>query len=440
MSRKLDRIGRFWCYSTRLNLDYLPDLSNFWWPGGQSQIISLPNEITAEIFIHYVDDSRTRSPMRLTWTCKLWREVAISTCGLWTCFRSHSASLLPSWLPRAGHLNLDLDITYDSTLEAQAVTQLLRRHSNQVRTLDVCLGLSRRVHDSVELDGPFPCLERLGVFDPKSVSTPPSPLYAPRLREVTFGELSLTRWRKSLPWTQITKLYLGTDKISPSTRQGRSGLRFHHLSPFATCASSLSNLIVPALERLTIVLASEPTDDSRIVSALIERSGCTLRSLELDLWFARKQSLDSFLEDVPLQSLRELTLRDPYGKDDAIEELLDYLTLRGLPNPPLPLLESFGIQGCQFHVHLPPVVDMLRSRMKEGAKLKKFQLSFGPSPDSEPRTDAEIFYQQEDCGIDAALDKLSDLRARGLEVDICSTVKWSTGSVIEALRGGDCLF
>ncbi|KAJ7618677.1 hypothetical protein FB45DRAFT_872076 [Roridomyces roridus] len=30
MSRKLDRIGRFWCYSTRLNLDYLPDLSNFW--------------------------------------------------------------------------------------------------------------------------------------------------------------------------------------------------------------------------------------------------------------------------------------------------------------------------------------------------------------------------------------------------------------------------
>ncbi|KAJ7613195.1 hypothetical protein FB45DRAFT_273783 [Roridomyces roridus] len=427
-------------------------------------VLSLPNEITSEIFAHYVDDSNTHSPMRLTWTCKLWREVAISTCRLWTCFRSHSVSLLPSWLLRAGHLTLDLHIPHRSRPEAQVVTALLHRYSTRVRTLDVSVPLIRPAHTSVTLDGPFPSLESLCVDDEKGLTPPSSPLDAPRLREVTFGEFPLTRWRDSLPWTQITKLQLGTDVLNclevlswtphlenlsfdttweswawlPSTvtlpRLRTIDFKSHD------CTSLLGYIIAPALEDLTMVLDSDATEDSHILSELIERSGCTLRTLNLHLWLVvAKGRLDSVLEHVPLQSLRELTLREPYGGENALEELLHFLTPGDLLNPPLPSLESLAIEGCQFHIRLDLVVDMLDSWMNESDKLRKFRLDFGTLWGTDAREDAEIFYQGEGSGIDAALDRLRDLHARGLEVDIQSTVKWSTGSVIEALRGGDCL-
>ncbi|KAJ7613198.1 hypothetical protein FB45DRAFT_759275 [Roridomyces roridus] len=56
-------------------------------------ILSLPNELVSEIFSLYVKDHPKRSPMCLTWVCKLWRDIAISTCSLWTSFRSHSGVL-----------------------------------------------------------------------------------------------------------------------------------------------------------------------------------------------------------------------------------------------------------------------------------------------------------------------------------------------------------
>ncbi|KAJ7633282.1 hypothetical protein FB45DRAFT_681047, partial [Roridomyces roridus] len=46
-------------------------------------ILSLPSELTAEIFIQYVEADPIRNPMPLTWVCPSWRDVAISTPQLW---------------------------------------------------------------------------------------------------------------------------------------------------------------------------------------------------------------------------------------------------------------------------------------------------------------------------------------------------------------------
>ena len=47
-------------------------------------VLTLPTEITSEIFIRYVDDHPQHTPHRLMPACRQWREVAISTCRLWT--------------------------------------------------------------------------------------------------------------------------------------------------------------------------------------------------------------------------------------------------------------------------------------------------------------------------------------------------------------------
>ncbi|KAJ7639525.1 hypothetical protein FB45DRAFT_905928 [Roridomyces roridus] len=65
-------------------------------------VLSLPSEITTEIFIHYVDVDPRRSPLPLTWICRTWRELARSSSSLWSSFDSKlhpNASLLDSPFP-----------------------------------------------------------------------------------------------------------------------------------------------------------------------------------------------------------------------------------------------------------------------------------------------------------------------------------------------------
>ncbi|KAJ7644525.1 hypothetical protein FB45DRAFT_297430 [Roridomyces roridus] len=45
-------------------------------------VLTLPPEILLEMFVHYVDDHRSRSPLHLIQICRFWRQVALSTCRL----------------------------------------------------------------------------------------------------------------------------------------------------------------------------------------------------------------------------------------------------------------------------------------------------------------------------------------------------------------------
>ncbi|KAJ6605306.1 hypothetical protein DFH09DRAFT_886391, partial [Mycena vulgaris] len=54
-------------------------------------VLTLPPEITSEIFIHSVESNRwedrteaTSTPLLLLQICRLWRATALSTPALWT--------------------------------------------------------------------------------------------------------------------------------------------------------------------------------------------------------------------------------------------------------------------------------------------------------------------------------------------------------------------
>ncbi|KAJ7613185.1 hypothetical protein FB45DRAFT_1036709 [Roridomyces roridus] len=411
-------------------------------------VLTIPNEITTEIFRHYVDNDENRSPLPLTY---------------------YDISKFPQWLARAGDLPVELQLGCRLS-EAQAVTELLRRYSSQVRALDLSFifaSAEDEDDDSIELSSSFPRLQSFGVHEGGSVIPPPSPLDAPLLRQVTFDEHSAKQWKASLPWTQITKLALIGENVpgcmdilswTPNLEDlrfqvsqyfiySRSPLTLPHLRRISLQSEDsndlLNHLIVPALERLAIVGALSLTASCN-VTGLVQRSGCAIHTLELDLGKAGSLWLTNFfLDGTPWQSLRELILLNPSGPYE-LESLFHSMTSR--IHRLLPSLECLIIKRCQFHVRLEPLVDMLAERMEEGtdtSKMTRVQLEFGCKPgdsgeEVEYRRDADIYYKGDEESIDSELDTLDNLCTRGLQVDIRSTVKWWTGSVIEALRG-NCL-
>jgi hypothetical protein len=47
-------------------------------------VVTLPPEITSEIFVRYMDNSHAQSPQLLASICRSWRAIAFATCRLWT--------------------------------------------------------------------------------------------------------------------------------------------------------------------------------------------------------------------------------------------------------------------------------------------------------------------------------------------------------------------
>lgn len=142
-------------------------------------VLTLPNEITSEIFLQYVEEHPHHSPIRLASVCRLWRAVALSTCRLWTQLSSgdmitchpehdpeydtdnhaHVANLLQCWLPRAGGLPLDLQIKLPASPSrvSNAILRAPCQYSSQWRTLHL---ISVKLGSIV-----LPALESLDVDD-----------------------------------------------------------------------------------------------------------------------------------------------------------------------------------------------------------------------------------------------------------------------------------
>ncbi|KAJ7498393.1 hypothetical protein B0H11DRAFT_2381710, partial [Mycena galericulata] len=56
----------------------------------------IPPEILSEIFLHCVELTYRRSPLRLESICNAWRAVALSTPALWTSFHASHINAGPS--------------------------------------------------------------------------------------------------------------------------------------------------------------------------------------------------------------------------------------------------------------------------------------------------------------------------------------------------------
>ncbi|KAJ7644504.1 hypothetical protein FB45DRAFT_1021268 [Roridomyces roridus] len=281
-------------------------------------VLTLPNEITSQIFMQWIYTDDKSNPMLLTWVCKLWREVAISTPQLWVHLKNlpRDHDIIEKWLSRAGSLplNLDLDLRHIDYPDSHLYETLLR-HSSQLETLTLALDSDS---EAVTLPpGPFPHLTKLSIsgIDPmdqgihRPIVVQTTSLAAPQLRELILeyrAELPGNALQVYLPCMQLTSLELKANAAeclkflvhTPNLERFTvhcEGGHFPNLGTWTlvtlprllsihcaelTTSTLLEYFTLPALEELSIWLA--PFNGwKEVVQNLIARSGCSIRKLDL---------------------------------------------------------------------------------------------------------------------------------------------------------------
>ncbi|KAJ7682210.1 hypothetical protein DFH06DRAFT_289645 [Mycena polygramma] len=290
-------------------------------------ILTLPVEITAEIFVHSlpaVDDdlsevccSRT-VPFNISCVCRAWRDIAVTTPQLWSTLRVSFDSIpsqiaserdivkdfIDRWLTRAGTcpLSLILDTAQFSLDPLRDTTRHLRdtirRYSNRVEYLHIYM-----MHGIGELElnsTAFPVLQRatLNYLDYIAPNLPNDILSnAPRFHDL-YCESGISPSRITFPWLQLTK-FAGTiwnlelftvapnlievqcwlDPDETSVLTAVTHPRIRSLTMKDRCSGLIRYLSLPALKYLD-VLEMDPYDYGSL-GPFLKRSSPPLESLSV---------------------------------------------------------------------------------------------------------------------------------------------------------------
>ncbi|KAJ7116233.1 hypothetical protein C8R43DRAFT_960905 [Mycena crocata] len=190
-------------------------------------ILSIPPEITGQIFSHYVGMTRPRIPSSATWgrhgplvlasVCMQWRDICLSLRSLWSCLEvepPHKSSenllnLLQCWLSRAGSHPLDLEVSEWHTVPRSTMLPFLTlvcQYSSQWQSIS----LTSIPHGkTMEL----PRLMKLKIYNEVDIMEPITVFsVAPLLRHVTIAGLSSQSL--PLPWRQIIHLDLSHQSVA----------------------------------------------------------------------------------------------------------------------------------------------------------------------------------------------------------------------------------
>ncbi|KAJ6465704.1 hypothetical protein C8R45DRAFT_490809 [Mycena sanguinolenta] len=189
-------------------------------------VLSLPFEITSQIFLHCLPDDMGRypsldeAPLVLTLVCRDWRTVAISTSTLWdhVCIDLDSddgpgyidskwVALLDVWLQRAHPQPLYLTVSNRSYTKPDETLLGVLNHSSE-RWRDITLKLPFDHFPRLEEYTSLPLLERLTLSahgSPDIINPISAFRHAPMLRHVCF-EAGMHPSDVFLPWEQLTSV------------------------------------------------------------------------------------------------------------------------------------------------------------------------------------------------------------------------------------------
>ncbi|KAJ7615459.1 hypothetical protein FB45DRAFT_935726, partial [Roridomyces roridus] len=262
-------------------------------------VLTLPSDITSEIFLQYSDDypTATCSPLLLA-------RVALATHGIWARFayegRHPVSGRLAMWLSRAGKLPLHIQTPLPAANRPECVRirKLLGAYAAQWETLD--LVSDRPIFFPLQIQGPLPYLRTLTLSSNPSnygVNTIPTIHDAPQLRHVKLLSIHLAKCQGALPWSQLTSLELAEIAFAQcldilSQTQNLEILHFHlmsadpvpitrHIFPrlhsltigYDDSYSIIPHLILPALRQLHLFWPAE--DCASAIEHLIKRSSCS---------------------------------------------------------------------------------------------------------------------------------------------------------------------
>ncbi|KAJ7286589.1 hypothetical protein C8J57DRAFT_1664817 [Mycena rebaudengoi] len=297
-------------------------------------ILTLPFEITSEIFLHFIpfyperpDPCGIESPARLGQICRTWREIAISTPRLWRAINldldqtpaTHILQLdiLSTWLARSKNSPLSISMIYTESYPEADLTPFtveFTRHSWRCEHIELLLP-----SDHLRLIGTadFPLLRCLTfgvgdyVHEPGLIDTVSLFGNAPNLTDVALFD-GCSPFQTALPWSQLTRLsadLLFLSECAEILRHASALVDFSthmcddddedDLAPFkplehlqslrlksSPCPGQrriLDALTAPALRHLWISELRSVAGGGTLstVTALISRSQCTLVSLQV---------------------------------------------------------------------------------------------------------------------------------------------------------------
>ncbi|KAJ7638285.1 hypothetical protein FB45DRAFT_1023091 [Roridomyces roridus] len=363
-------------------------------------VLSLPAEVTSEIFSHCVeplsDPSPSTAPLLLTRICRQWREIALASPPLWrslTLLQGTPQEWVEMCLSQAKNLPLEYRLSCDwgdSEVDALLEPILLRYRQWQDMEMEIPLSFFPRFNLG---DNAVPLLRRI-VFAHSPVDEQEVPSGIVVLRNAPLlQEVGIRTWKLSfqLPWHQLTTFTTAAIAFTPAEclailagcsmlrhlkfdcpdtgneheHAALSPLTLPHLESFGGVISHLcllDYLTLPSLLRLSVEGAVNPDSVTKLVD-LAHRSRFPLRELTLSV------------QDITLDGFRALVLVLPESVNHLA--ITFYWPATMLFAPILTVLEAADVLPCLSRLilrvmHQPSfdgggyqaVVDLLRARMR----------------------------------------------------------------------------
>ncbi|KAJ7868858.1 hypothetical protein B0H13DRAFT_2063884 [Mycena leptocephala] len=287
-------------------------------------VLTLPNEIISEIFIHFLPVypdcpplTGILSPTSLTQICRKWREVALATPSLWRAIAftdyhisfERRSDIYDFWLKRSKScpLSLHIDEFYEDQIDvSDSEISAVISHRARWEYLKLHLVQSHPV-----FDGPMPLLRHLHLYRENIDLLPFG--HAPLLRTAVLNDDAARS--VALPWAQLASLTLrymdpsdclpilkqasnlvhctlhvwdgdDSDQPGPITLPHLKSLTLRNLGNpgrprDAESVQYLDAFITPALCSLEIPERFFRSDPINSLTSYISKSGCKLQDVHI---------------------------------------------------------------------------------------------------------------------------------------------------------------
>ncbi|KAJ7044738.1 hypothetical protein C8F04DRAFT_595623 [Mycena alexandri] len=185
-------------------------------------VLTLPPEITSEIFLHCLPETREldvvnprEAPLLLTHVCRAWRQIASSLPALWTTFQVMNVVDFPRlfriaeiWFTHSRQCPISVKVYGSLRLvnNFAGLRETFRQHSGRMHSLDLQVSVENL--EKMNSDGlDFGLLQKLSLrlFDADVDDDDPITMFGnvPLLRELLMSEAPPSF--VPLPWQQLTK-------------------------------------------------------------------------------------------------------------------------------------------------------------------------------------------------------------------------------------------
>ncbi|KAJ7871876.1 hypothetical protein B0H14DRAFT_202570 [Mycena olivaceomarginata] len=309
-------------------------------------VLTLPTEIVAEIFIHFLPVyphfppyTGILSPTSLTHICRRWREIAISIPALWSAIElayninvsfQRQADIIDLWLERSCSFPLSIRLDMDDNegvYVSKALSSIIAHHSRWEYLKLVPRGISRDTLGFPATEGSMPLLHHLHLELDAATINPVAFRELPLLRSAVLNDIAASLI--VLPWRQLTSLALRRNflpecapvlKQTPNLVHCTLHLFFTYLpydhsdiilpcleslvlnnpAPYAPVSQYLTPFVTPALCRLRVPERFIGSDPICSPTSLMSRSGCKLSDLDMCITGERSLGRSLYQNAFPL--------------------------------------------------------------------------------------------------------------------------------------------